>query len=144
MPREVQRGLQAQQGDVEAARAAMGEAERAVADAEAVLGDAEGELAGHRQLVARYAAAVYRDGGAITPLSVLLSRAATPETCVSALGFLEVVDRHAATVIGDGGGAAAGSREAAAARPRRYSRRRGPAPTRWAPGRRSSRPRRRR
>ena len=97
---EVQRGLRSQQGEVEAARAALGEAERAVADAQAVLGDAEGELAGHQQLVARYASAVYRDGGAITPLSVLLS-GGDPGDVVSALGFLEVVDRHAATVIGE-------------------------------------------
>ncbi|MBJ7450952.1 MAG: D-alanyl-D-alanine carboxypeptidase family protein [Blastococcus sp.] len=97
---EVQRGLRSQQGEVESARAALGEAERALADAEAVLGDAEGALAGHRQLVARYASAVYRDGGAITPLSVLLS-GGDPGDVVSALGFLEVVDRHAATVIGE-------------------------------------------
>ena len=97
---DVQRGLQSQQGEVEAARAALGEAERAVADAEALLGDAEGELAGHQQLVARYAAAVYRDGGAVTPLSVLLA-GGDPGDVVSALGFLEVVDRHAATVIGE-------------------------------------------
>ena len=97
---DVQRGLQSQQGEVEAARAALGDAERAVADAEGLLGDAEGELAGLRQLVARYAAAVYRDGGAITPLSVLLG-GGDPGDVVSALGFLEVVDRHAATVIGE-------------------------------------------
>ncbi|RBY79288.1 hypothetical protein DQ239_06510 [Blastococcus sp. TF02-09] len=96
---EVQRGLQSQQGEVEEARAALGEAERAVAEAEAVLGEAEGELAGHRALVARYAAAVYRDGGAVTPLSVLLS-GGDPGDVVSALGFLEVVDGHAAAVIG--------------------------------------------
>jgi cell wall-associated NlpC family hydrolase len=42
---------------------------------------------------------VYRDGGAITPLSLLLS-GADPGDMVSALGFLDVVDRHAATVIG--------------------------------------------
>ncbi len=106
---EVQRGLQSQQGEVVAAREALGEAERAVADAEAVLGDAEGELAGHQQLVARYASAVYRDGGAVTPLSLLLS-GGDPGDVVSALGFLEVVDRHAASVIG----AAEAQRQAAA------------------------------
>jgi hypothetical protein len=69
---DVQRGLRSRQGDVEAARAALGEAERALADA-------EGELAGHQQLVARYAAAVYRDGGAVTPLR-FSSPAGTPVT----------------------------------------------------------------
>jgi len=111
---EVQRGLQSQQGEVEAAREALGGAERAVADAEAVLGDAEGELAGHQQLVARYASAVYRDGGAITPLSLLLS-GGDPGDVVSALGFLDVVDRHAATVIG----AAEAQRQAAVAQQQR-------------------------
>jgi cell wall-associated NlpC family hydrolase len=96
---EVQRGLQAHQGEVESARAALSAAEQAVADAEAVLGDAEGELAGHQALVARYASAVYRDGGALTPLTLLLS-GGDPGDMVSAMGFLDVVDRHAATVIG--------------------------------------------
>ena len=139
----MQRGLQSQQGEVESARAALGEAERAVADAEAVLGDAEGALAGHRQLVARYASAVYRDGGAITPLSVLLS-GGDPGDVVSALGFLEVVDRHAATVIGEAEAQRQAAAGAAAARHGGARSRRGPAPTRWVPGRPSSRPRRRR
>ncbi len=96
---EVQRGLQAQQGEVVAAREALAAAEGAVADAEAALDDAEGALAGHQQLVARYASAVYRDGGALTPLTLLLS-GGDPGEVVSALSFLDVVDRHAATVIG--------------------------------------------
>ncbi|SDE94683.1 NlpC/P60 family protein [Blastococcus fimeti] len=96
---EVQRGLQEQQGEVAAARDALAEAERAVADAEAVLGDAEGELAGHQRVVAQYASAVYRDGGSLSPLTLLLS-GGDPGEVVSALSFLDVVDRHAATVIG--------------------------------------------
>lgn len=96
---EVQRGLQAQQGEVVAAREALVAAEDAVADAEAALGDAEGELAGHQRLVARYASAVYRDGGALTPLTLLLS-GGDPGDVVSAMSFLDVVDRHAAAVIG--------------------------------------------
>ncbi len=96
---EVQRGLQEQQGEVVTAREALAEAERAVADAEAVLGDAEGELAGYRAEVARYASAVYRDGGAVTPLTLLLTRG-DPGDVLAALSFLDVVDRHAATVIG--------------------------------------------
>ncbi|SOC50771.1 NlpC/P60 family protein [Blastococcus aggregatus] len=96
---EVQQGLQEQQGEVAAARDALAEAERAVADAEAVLGDAEGELAGYQRVVAQYASAVYRDGGALSPLTLLLSGGA-PGEVVAALSFLDVVDRHAATVIG--------------------------------------------
>nr|WP_051515409.1 hypothetical protein [Candidatus Blastococcus massiliensis] len=96
---EVQRGLQEQQGEVVAAREALAEAEQAVADAEAVLGDAEGELAGHQKVVAAYASAVYRDGGALTPLTLLLT-GGDPGDVLAALGFLEVVDRHAAEVIG--------------------------------------------
>ena len=96
---EVQRGLQEQQGAVVEARDALAEAERAVAGAEAVLGEAEGELVGYRDEVARYAAAVYRDGGAVTPLTLLLT-GGDPGDVVSALGFLDVVDRHAASVIG--------------------------------------------
>ncbi|MDT0277908.1 D-alanyl-D-alanine carboxypeptidase family protein [Blastococcus goldschmidtiae] len=96
---EVQRGLQEQQGEVVAAREALAAAQDAVADAEAVLGDAEGELVGHQRLVARYASAVYRDGGALTPLTLLLSGGG-PGDVVSALSFLDVVDRHAAAVIG--------------------------------------------
>lgn len=96
---EVQRGLQEQQGEVIEAREALAEAEQAVADAEAVLGDAEGELAGHQRVVAEYASAVYRDGGALTPFTLLLT-GNDPGDVLSALGFLEVVDRHAAEVIG--------------------------------------------
>lgn len=96
---EVQRGLQEQQGAVVEAREALAEAERAVAGAEAVLEDAEGELAGNQRLVAQYASAVYRDGGALTPLTLLLS-GGDPGDVLSAMGFLDVVDRHAAEVIG--------------------------------------------
>jgi cell wall-associated NlpC family hydrolase len=96
---EVQKGLQEQQAEVAAAREELAAAERAVAEAEAVVSDAEGELAAHQAVVAGYAAAVYRDGGALTPLTLLLS-GGDPGDVVSALGFLEVVDAHAAEVIG--------------------------------------------
>ncbi|HEY4625630.1 MAG TPA: hypothetical protein VIH01_06400, partial [Blastococcus sp.] len=95
---EVQSGLQEQQAAVAAARGELSVAEQAVAEAEAVVSDAEGELAVHRAAVARYAAAVYRDG-ALTPLTLLLSGAG-PGDVVSAMGFLDVVDAHAADVIG--------------------------------------------
>jgi cell wall-associated NlpC family hydrolase len=96
---EVQDDLQALQGEVAAARDAQAEAEAAVAEAESVLGDAEGELAVHQQAVARYASAIYRDGGALTPLTLLL-RSGDPGEVLSALSFLDVVDAHAAEVIG--------------------------------------------
>jgi cell wall-associated NlpC family hydrolase len=96
---EVQTQLQEQQAEVSAARAALTEAEQAVAEAEEVVADAEGELAVHQRAVAGYAAAVYRDGGAVTPLTLLLS-GGDPGDVVSAMGFLDVMDAHAAEVIG--------------------------------------------
>jgi cell wall-associated NlpC family hydrolase len=96
---EVQTGLQAQQGEVTAAREALAEAEAAVAAAEAVLAGAEGELAVHQRDVAGYAAAIYRDGGAITRLTLLLS-GGDPGEVLAAMGFLDVVDAHAARLIG--------------------------------------------
>jgi cell wall-associated NlpC family hydrolase len=96
---EVQTGLQEQQAEVAAAREEQARAEEAVAAAEAVVSDAEGELAVHQREVASYAAAVYRDGGAVTPLTVLLS-GGDPGEVVAALSFLDVVDAHAARVIG--------------------------------------------
>jgi cell wall-associated NlpC family hydrolase len=96
---EVQTGLQQQQAEVAAAREELAATEGAVAAAEAAVSDAEGELAVHQAAVAGYAAAVYRDGGALTPLTLLLS-GGDPGDVVSAMGFLQVVDAHAAEVIG--------------------------------------------
>ena len=96
---EVQTGLQAQQVEVTAAREALTVAEQAVAEAEAVLSDAEGELAVHQEAVASYASAVYRDGGSLTPLTLLLS-GGDPGEVLAAMSFLDVVDAHAAEVIG--------------------------------------------
>jgi cell wall-associated NlpC family hydrolase len=96
---EVQASLQEQQEEVLAARAAVARAEADVAAAEAVVRDAEARLASSREDVARYAAAVYRDGGALSPVTVLLS-SADPGEAVSAMGLLEVVDSRAAEVIG--------------------------------------------
>ena len=96
---EVQTDLQAQQREVAAARQALADAQRAVQDAEAVVGEAEGNLAAHQEVVAGYAAAVYRDGGEVTPLTLLLS-GGDPGEVLTAMGFLDVVDRHAADVIG--------------------------------------------
>ncbi|SOE02852.1 D-alanyl-D-alanine carboxypeptidase family protein [Blastococcus haudaquaticus] len=96
---EVQTGLQEQQAEVAAAREELARIEQAVAEAEAVVADAEGELAVHQEAVAEYASAVYRDGGALSPLTLLLS-GGDPGDVVAAMGFLDVVDSHAARVIG--------------------------------------------
>ena len=95
---EVQTGLQEQQREVTAARDAMAEAEAAVTAAESVLESAEGELAVHQRAVAGYASAIYRDGGAVTPLTLLLS-GGDPGDVLAAMSFLDVVDAHAAEVI---------------------------------------------
>ncbi|MCU1669915.1 MAG: peptidase and DD-carboxypeptidase VanY/endolysin [Blastococcus sp.] len=113
---EVQTGLEAQQSDVTAARKAQAAARAAVADAAAVLAGATGTLAGYQKVVARYASAVYRDGGQITPLTLLLS-GGDPGDVLSAMSFLDVVDAHAAKVIG----AAEKQRQAALAEQRRAS-----------------------
>jgi cell wall-associated NlpC family hydrolase len=96
---QVQQRLKAQQAQVIEARRALHQAEAAVDDAQAALDDAEGELAGYQDVVAGYARAVYADGGAIDPLTLLLT-GTEPGDMASALGFLDVVDRHAAEVIG--------------------------------------------
>jgi cell wall-associated NlpC family hydrolase len=96
---EVQKGLQAQQGEVVAARDAMTQAEQAVADAQKVVDDAQSQLAGYQQVVAGYASALYRDGGSLTPLTVLLT-SGDPGQVLSAMSFLDVVDAHASDVIG--------------------------------------------
>ena len=96
---EVQSGLQAQQGEVVAARDALTQAEQAVAAAQQVVDDADGVLAGYQDVVAGYASALSRDGGALTPLTLLLS-GGDPGDVLSAMSFLDVVDAHAAEVIG--------------------------------------------
>ena len=96
---EVQDGLQAQQGEVIAARDALAQAEQSVADAQQVVDDAQGVLAGYQRVVAGYASALYRDGGALTPLTLLLA-GGDPGAVLSAMSFLDVVDAHAAQVIG--------------------------------------------
>ena len=96
---EVQSGLKAQQGEATAARDALAQAEQAVAAAQKVVDDAQLELAGYQKVVAGYASALYRDGGGLTPLTVLLS-GGDPSEVLSAMSFLDVVDAHAAQVIG--------------------------------------------
>jgi cell wall-associated NlpC family hydrolase len=96
---EVQSGLQAQQGEVIAARDAMSRAEQDVADAQKVVDDAQVQLDGYQKVVAGYASALYRDGGALTPLTLLLS-SGDPGEVLSGMGFIDVVNAHAAQVIG--------------------------------------------
>ena len=111
---EVQNDLKAQQHEVAAARKALADAQAAVTAAEKVVSDAEGKLAEHQELVASYASAVYRDGGSLTPLTLLLS-GGDPGDVLTAMGYLDVVDQHAADVIG----AAEKAREAALDQQRR-------------------------
>ncbi|SFK59684.1 D-alanyl-D-alanine carboxypeptidase family protein [Geodermatophilus ruber] len=95
---QVQADLQERQGRVDTARAEVAAAEAAAAQAEAVVADAEGEWSRFRAAVASYAAAAYRDGGALTPLTLLLS-GGDPGDVVAAVGYLEAVDRHTAGIV---------------------------------------------
>jgi cell wall-associated NlpC family hydrolase len=95
---DVQTDLKKQQIEVTAARKALAEAQAAVAAAQKAVSAAEGQLAAHQEVVADYASAVYRDGGSLTPLTLLLS-GGDPSDVLTAMGFLDVVDRHAADVI---------------------------------------------
>jgi cell wall-associated NlpC family hydrolase len=97
---EVQESLKDQQDEVVAAREQLAQAQADVADAEAVVADADGELAKYQAVVAQYASAIYRDGGALTPFTLLIS-GKDPGEVLSAMGFLDAVDQHAATVIGE-------------------------------------------
>jgi cell wall-associated NlpC family hydrolase len=95
---EVQEGLRAQQADVVAAREALADSQAAVEQAQGVLSDAQGVLEVHQREVAGYARAVYRDRSALTPMTLLLG-GGDPGEVLSAMGFLDAVDAHAAEVI---------------------------------------------
>jgi cell wall-associated NlpC family hydrolase len=105
---DVQAELREQQDEVVTAREALAAARAEVAAAEKAVADAEGDLVEQRARVAGYASAVYRDGGELTPLTLLLTEG-DPADVLTGMGFLEVVDRHAAAVIA----AAEDSRQAA-------------------------------
>lgn len=96
---QVQGDLQARQAEVVAAREALSQAQAAVAEAQKALDDANGVLGGYQDAVGSYASAVYRDGGQLSPLTLLL-KGGNPGDVLSGMGFLDVVDRHAADVIG--------------------------------------------
>jgi cell wall-associated NlpC family hydrolase len=108
---EVQADLMHHQSRVIEARAALAAAETAAADAESAIAEADAELARLRAVVAEHASAVYRDGGEVTPFGLLLS-GADPGDVVRAVGYLEVVERHAGQVVA----AAEEQRQAAEAR----------------------------
>jgi cell wall-associated NlpC family hydrolase len=96
---DVQDDLQQRQAEVTDA-AAQREAARAAADAASgALADADGVLAQRQAEVARYAVAVYRDGGAPSARSLLL-RGGDPGDVIAALGYLEVVDHRTETLLG--------------------------------------------
>jgi cell wall-associated NlpC family hydrolase len=95
----VQTDLKKQQTEVVAARQALTDAQADVTAAQKAVSDAEGQLAAHQEVVADYASAVYRDGGSLSPLTLLLS-GGDPSDVLTAMGFLDAVDRHAADVIG--------------------------------------------
>jgi uncharacterized protein YlxW (UPF0749 family) len=96
---EVQADLQQRQTEVAAARRQLADAQADVDAARATVDAAEGALAQDQAVVARYASAVYRDGGALTALTVLLG-GGDPADVVAALGYLEAVDDHTAVVVG--------------------------------------------
>jgi cell wall-associated NlpC family hydrolase len=96
---QVQDDLRAQQDDVAAAREELAAAQRAVEEAQTLLDESQSELSVHQRAVAGYASAVYRDGGALTRLTLLLD-SGDPGAVLSAMGFLDAVDSHAAEVIG--------------------------------------------
>src|SRR3954451_5432223 len=96
---EVQKDLRSQQAEAPPARKALAEAKAGVAAARQAVADAEGQLSKQRAVVASYASAVYRDGGSLTPLTLLLS-GGDPGDVLTGMGYLDVVDRHAADVIG--------------------------------------------
>jgi hypothetical protein len=129
---KVQHGLQAQQAEIVTARRAQEKAQAAVEAAQRVLTDAQGELARYRQAVAGYAAAVYRDGGALTPLTVLLS-APTRPTWSAPWGTWRPSTRTPLRSSAPPR-SAAGPHSASSAAPRPPSPRHAGRPTGWRPG----------
>ncbi|MCO7222034.1 D-alanyl-D-alanine carboxypeptidase family protein [Klenkia sp. PcliD-1-E] len=87
----VQGDLQERQSAVAAAQQQLAQAQQAADAAAAEVADAQAVLDQARVGVSRYAAAVYRDGGAPTALSLLLE-GGDPGDVVSAMGYLEAVD----------------------------------------------------
>src|SRR4051794_23753836 len=97
---EVQSGLQQRQAEIAQARQDLATAQQQVTGARAALDQTQGALAQRQAVVAQYAAAAYRDGGTLTPLTVLLD-GADPGNVISAMGYLDAVDRHTAGVLAE-------------------------------------------
>ena len=97
---EAQEGLKQRQEEIARAREDLDAAQAQVDAAQEVLDETEGVLAERQAVVAQYAAAAYRDGGTLTPLTVLLT-GNDPGDMVAALGYLEAVDRHTADVLAE-------------------------------------------
>ena len=95
---EVQKGLQQRQAEIAAAQQDLAAAQEQVDAAQAVLDQAQGVLAERQAVVAQYAAAAYRDGGTLDPLTVLLN-GADPGDVIAAMGYLDAVDEHTAVVV---------------------------------------------
>lgn len=95
---DVQGDLQQRQAEVAAAQQQLATAQQAAAGAAAAVADADSVLAQQRVAVSRYAAAVYRDGGAPTALSLLLA-GGDPGDVVSAMGYLDVVEADTDQVL---------------------------------------------
>src|SRR4051812_21227065 len=95
---EVQSGLQQRQAEITKAQQDLAAAQQQVDTARAALDQTQGVLAERQAVVAQYAAAAYRDGGTLTPLTVLLS-GADPGDVVAAMGYLDAVDRRTGEVL---------------------------------------------
>ncbi len=95
---DVQDDLQQRQSEVDAAQQQLADAQQTAAGAAAAVADADADLAQQRVAVSRYAAAVYRDGGAPTALSLLLA-GGDPGDVVSAMGYLDVVEADTDQVL---------------------------------------------
>src|SRR5689334_20450512 len=92
---EVQTGLQRRQAEIADAQKDLTAAQQQVDAAKAAFEQTQGVLAERQQVVAQYAAAAYRDGGTLDPLTVLLD-SADPGEVIAAMGYLDAVDEHTA------------------------------------------------
>src|SRR3954453_2150531 len=95
---EVQKGLQRRQAEIAAAQQDLAAAQQQVDAARAAFDQTQGVLAERQAVVAQYAAAAYRDGGTVDPLTVLPD-SADPGEVITAMGYLDAVDRPTAVVV---------------------------------------------
>jgi hypothetical protein len=95
---DVQTDLQQRQAEVADAEGRRDAARAAAEAASGALVAADGVLAQRQAEVARYADAVYRDGGGPSALSLLL-RGGDPGDVVAAMGYLEAVDRRTEELV---------------------------------------------